>query len=117
MEYAALVTAIGSVVAVLFLLRTNKKHLEASTTEAQARAASSLSTSYEAYLTRTNIEMVDLRARISTMEQQHVAERAAMEARMDTLERHNRQLTVWSQLLFTQVAESGGTPIPFDKVP
>lgn len=117
MEYAALIGAVGSVIGVLYLLRTNKRHLEANTTEAQSRAASALTTSYEAYLTRTNVEIVDLRARISSMDQQHQAELAAMEARLSALEKHNRQLTVWSQLLFTQVVESGGTPIPFEKVP
>lgn len=108
--------SVASVAGVLYLLRANKQYLEASTSETQSRAARSLTESYEDFLTRSNLEMVALRAEVARLTQEHATELAAMEARMDALEMHNRQLTMWSQLLFSQVVEAGATPIPFERV-
>jgi hypothetical protein len=116
MTWISLAVSAASALGVLYLLRANKQYLEASTSETQSRAARSLTESYEDFLTRSNLEMVALRAEVARLVQEHATEVASMKARMDALENHNSQLTMWSQLLFSQVVEAGATPIPFERV-
>lgn len=116
-QIASTIASLGAVFSVLYLLRDNRRKLRADTSEAQSRAAGSLSESYEALLERTNKDVVKLRREITEIKALAAATEAAQTARIDALEAQNHRLHVWSQLLFTQVVEAGGEPIPFESVP
>jgi hypothetical protein len=64
-------------------------------------------------LTDVSLSLIEpLRARIAELENRDVEKGC----RIDSLERENRVLHRWAQVLFSQVVESGNTPISFEEI-
>lgn len=102
----------GSLVGVFYMLKAQKRNVEADTSEVLSRAASGLTGSYEAALDRAVVERGKLENDVAGL----VRKVKRIEDEVAVLRAENAKLHRWAKLLWAQVVESGNDPVPFEVV-